>query len=659
MLMKQLLVSVLVMSAAVGAWAAEAGLHHILDVRIDPADRSLHVVDTIEGGVADGDLWLHPGHAVTGFSVDGSPVIPFQGTPDGRLPVPVGAERVEVAYRIDIGDDRWPYLVLGAGEGWYPERPGAMVTFELRLTAPETWASLTQGVPDPADPRRWRQRDPQRAIYLVAGPWQARSAERGDLRAATFLIADEPALSDRYLEAALDAMQSYSGILGAYPYHSFTLVENRQQTGWGFPGFTLLGSEVIRLPFIVHTSFPHEVLHNWWGNGVFADRSAGNWSEGLTTYLSDHLFRERSGQGRQYRFDALVNWQDFTGGNRDFPLAEFRGRHDRATQAVGYGRGMFLFHMLRRRLGDDRFLAALADLYREYLFREAGFSDIRGVFERECGCDLEGFFDQWLHRTGAPLLSLEVTGQAVGAVDLRLRQEADAPWHLDVPVRLTDVNGVAGMHRLRLDSAVADFRLPSAMPVARVEVDPEVDLFRRLHAEERPATFSAVFGAGSIAVNVAGIDGAPMLQEALLRGRSSWTGGGDGDAGARVWVGLDHPEARRELPAAGIDLALEAQALMLDGTRIPLTDDVVVAVAAWLDSPAGRRPVLWLATRRADGLERLLQRLPRYGRFSYAVFEQAASRATVTGQWQVREHPLSVTLRQAVTPPEAPPAPLF
>ena len=37
------------------------------------------------------------------------------------------------------------------------------------------------------------------------------------------------------------------------------------------PSFTLLGPQVIRFPFILTSSYPHEILHNWWGNSVFVD----------------------------------------------------------------------------------------------------------------------------------------------------------------------------------------------------------------------------------------------------------------------------------------------------------------------------------------------------------------------------------------------------
>ena len=60
---------------------------------------------------------------------------------------------------------------------------------------------------------------------------------------------------------------------------------------------------MIRLPFIMHTSLGHEIAHCWWGNGVYVDYEKGNWSEGLTTYVADYLYKERAslGQAREYR----------------------------------------------------------------------------------------------------------------------------------------------------------------------------------------------------------------------------------------------------------------------------------------------------------------------------------------------------------------------
>jgi len=86
----------------------------------------------------------------------------------------------------------------------------------------------------------------------------------------------------------------------------------------------LLGPQVIRFPFILSSSYPHEILHNWWGNSVFVDYASGNWCEGLTAYMADHLIQEQRGQGEAYRRDVLQKYRSYVKDGRDFPLAEFR-----------------------------------------------------------------------------------------------------------------------------------------------------------------------------------------------------------------------------------------------------------------------------------------------------------------------------------------------
>ncbi len=114
------------------------------------------------------------------------------------------------------------------------------------------------------------------------------------------------------------------------------------------PGFTLLGPTVIRLPFILNSSLPHEILHTWWGNSVYVDYDKGNWSEGLTTFMADYWQQELVGNDRGYRLNALMNYSDFVSADptKDFPLRQFKGRHNSSSQAVGCGKSMMLFQML-------------------------------------------------------------------------------------------------------------------------------------------------------------------------------------------------------------------------------------------------------------------------------------------------------------------------
>jgi len=194
-------------------------------------------------------------------------------------------------------------VFLAAGSGWYPNLGDDLVAFTLAVSLPEGWDAVSQGERtrhEIAGGRRhvtWSCPHPQDNVYLTAGPFTEYSRPFGAVTAYAFLRTPDAALAGKYLETTGQYLDMFGKLIGPYPYTKFALVENFWETGYGMPSFTLLGPKVIRFPFILHSSFPHEILHNWWGNGVYVDPDAGNWCEGLTAYLADHLIKEQQGQG--------------------------------------------------------------------------------------------------------------------------------------------------------------------------------------------------------------------------------------------------------------------------------------------------------------------------------------------------------------------------
>ena len=653
-------------------------LEHNLSIVFDEGNLSFTARDRIvthpsrpvEAGLPG--FSLSPGWRVRALAFDGQPADVRAHVDNGRINVPGETGALDISYEGEVNESQWPYIVWLPGDGWYPEAKDHRIRFKLTLAAPPGWSTLTQGTPvGPAAsaPRSWIQEDPQQGIYLVAGRWRSYFKTAGGHRARVMLIDADDDLARRYLDAALHHLDRYAKALGGYPYHDFTLVENRRQTGWGMPAFTLLGSRVIRLPFIVNTSFPHEILHNWWGNGVFVDRREGNWSEGLTTYLSDYLMRERRGEGRQYRLDKLVAWQDFADRGSDFPLSRFVGRHDRATQAVGYGKGMFLFHMLRRELGDVTFITALRKLYAGFRFQHASFGDIQQVFEHTCNCPLGIFFAQWLARDGAPTLRLDSAVSRIEdgkhAVTIALSQSGGEPWNLRVPLRVIDTLGNVRMQTVRLDGSAGSYGVDLDAPAARIDIDPEIDLFRRLDAGEKPTTFGKVFAARKVAV-VAADDSFLGVANTLAGQYPGWAvsravAPERTDADVVVLLG-QHPTAAAEwfavrrlnryrMSDAGVEITGHTHTL--DGERvIALVDTVMVEGVA--------KTVLWIAASSSAGLPDLLRRLSHYGRFSYAVFNEPGQRAATSGQWHAAAQSLSRILDgDAPDVTVVPPPPLF
>jgi hypothetical protein len=206
--------------------------------------------------------------------------------------------------------------------------------------------------------------DPLPGIDLLAGPYTVTERKvvlpsGREVQVRTYFHAELDALAAEYLQAAAGYLARYDREIGAYAFASYSIVSSPLPTGFGMPGIAYLGRQVLRLPFIRTTSLGHEVLHDWWGNGVFPDYARGNWSEGLTTFLADYAYQEEAGaaQAQAMRHAWL---RDFAAvrPEHDRPLNSFVARRHGADQVVGYNKTAFVFYMLRERIGAALFREA-------------------------------------------------------------------------------------------------------------------------------------------------------------------------------------------------------------------------------------------------------------------------------------------------------------
>ncbi len=539
-------------------------------------------------------------------------------------------------------------IYLSGATGWYPEL-GMLVRFRLRLSLPSGWHGLSQGHSDDDD-RTWHENHPQEAIYLVAAPFHRYRRAAGTVEAMVWLRRPDPDLARRYLEATGEYIALYSALIGPYPYAKFALVENFWESGYGMPSFTLLGPRVIRLPFILHTSYPHEILHNWWGNSVYVDDSGGNWAEGLTTYLADHLLAAQAGRGAAYRRELLSDFASWVKKNRDLPLVRFRGRHGKASQAAGYGRMAMVMHMLRLRLGDRTFLEGLRRFYRDNRFQTAGFDALQRAFEAVSGQALDDFFHQWTRRTGAPDLVLEavrLTPLPDGRfrIEGRLRQRQDEPpFTLRIPLYVwTEAHAPPRSIHLKMDRRHLDFSLVVPGRPLQLAVDPLFDLFRRLHPDEMPPSFSALFGAErSVLVLPDGAD--PALRAAYAELARNWQqrhpeiqvvndGALDhlpeqGTVWILGWNNRFAPVVQKALKRLGV-IVERRRAILSDGAETPSEGGFAVALRQ------GGLQLGWVAAASPDTVPALTRKLPHYGRYGLVAFD-AAGVNRLRRQWPAR-----------------------
>jgi len=480
--------------------------------------------------------------------------------------------------------------------------------------------------------------------------------------AMAFLRDKDDGLANKYLETTAQYMEMYRSLVGPYPYSKFALVENFWETGYGMPSFTLLGPQIIRFPFILHSSYPHELLHNWWGNGVFVDFETGNWCEGLTAYMADHLIAEQRGTGADYRRATLQGYTDYVTVENEFPLKDFLSRTNASSSSIGYGKTAMMWDMLRSKVGDENFKRAFQKFYRENKFRRASFNDIRLAFEDVSGEELQPFFNQWVNQAGAPELTIENVQmtQAQGAytVNLELAQiQAGEAYKLSIPVLIYTTEKVIPQ-TIEMNAKQQSYTLAVATKPLRIEVDPRFNLMRRLDYREIPPSMSKMFGATKTLMILP--SNATTEEMARYEKLSSiWNSGEGVDIEIKLDSEVEKLPVDRSIWVLGwnnlwqsaIETGLKSYDADINPSSIRFGtsshDRAENSFVIALRHPGNPDLALtWVTVHDIEAVAGLARKLPHYGKYSYLGFSGTEPTNSAKGQWPAVNSPLAADLTE-------------
>jgi hypothetical protein len=650
------LLGLLLFSAVISPTLADINqVHHNLNIKLDPARGEFAATDTITF-TGTGDITLALGAAFTPDRL----VLDKKETPLAWVESDTSAgwrsTKLSLGNQADIhtitlhytarlhpfaktADPRSPFGPAGAvaGEegsylpassGWYLQLNTAKFTYRLSLDMPKGQKGLVPGRLLKEQQRRdhyqavFEFTHPAEGIELLAGPYNIKERQiiqknNKVLRLRTYFHPEIAELAPDYLASISTYIELYNNWIGDYPFTEFSIVSSPFPTGLGMPTLTYLGIDVLRLPFIRFSSLGHEVLHNWWGNGVYVDWRRGNWSEGLTTFMADYTYTEQQGPdaARAMRASWLRDFAAIPAG-QDQALENFSTRSHSASQSVGYHKAAFLFFMLRDTLGTETFDAGLRQFWRTRQFSTSSWIDLQNAFEFGSGQKLDWFFEQWLTRKSAPGLTLrdvEVSRRSDNAyqVSFKLAQTAPA-YRLRVPVVLTTASGKQ-QHLVELSAIQTSYVLKSEKRPLSLALDPDFQLFRRLQPGEVPPILrQAITDPATVTViashDNALIQTAKLLANALLDSTAHFSDRFSVEPATPLLIIGTHAHVEaflKEHTLPGRPATLTAQGTAQVWTRFQTNGKVLVVISV-KDSLA---------------LEALLRPLPHYGQQSFLVFD--------------------------------------
>ena len=282
--------------------------------------------------------------------------------------------------------------------------------------------------------------------------------------------------------------------------------------GQGFPGLIYLStlSYLKNLPganaanqqqelFFANVLQAHEMAHQWWGNRVCAATYRDNWlMEALANY-SALLYLEKSKGPQELDFMLESYRQALLEKNENGRTVDSTGPivlgsrlensiEPRAWRGITYGKGSWIIHMLRTRMGDERFFAMLAALLARYDRQEISTEQFRELAAgflppRNDDPKLEVFFDQWVYGTGIPSLKLDWTlkGKApnLKLVGTLTQSGVDPDFTALAPVEIQLARGRTITQWVRASAEPVTFTVALQQAPLKVTLDPHNATLRK------------------------------------------------------------------------------------------------------------------------------------------------------------------------------------
>jgi hypothetical protein len=324
-------------------------------------------------------------------------------------------------------------------------------------------------------------------------------------------------------EAAAQAIEYFAERFGPFPYSHLALTQMPGRDSQGWPGLVFLSSyaflnddERQQLHFepyrilIQHEIPAHETAHQWWGDLVSWTGYRDQWlSEGLANYCTLMMLQQSDPAGfsqimEKYRDQLLEKNSDALTPMEVGPVTLgtrlYSSQSPEAYEAIIYGRGTWLFHMLRTMLKDadskipDRagsekdepFIRSLRTLRERYQGQAISTQQLLEAFARdlppslqfEGKRNLDWFLDSWINGTALPRLELKnvrLIPKGAGLVVSGTILQKDAPPDLVTSVPVYAV--IPGRQPILLTRVFADgtessFRLTAPAGTRKILLDP-------------------------------------------------------------------------------------------------------------------------------------------------------------------------------------------
>lgn len=213
---------------------------------------------------------------------------------------------------------------------------------------------------------------------------------------------------------------------------------------------------------IWESTIAHEVFHHWFGNYVTAE----SWSnialnEAFATYGEYLWFHYKYGDDKAnaHLYEKLKQYLISKEENKKLVRFHYENRED-VFDTVSYQKGSLILHMLRDYLGDEAFFEGLKTYLKEYKYGKAEVHNLRLIFEKITGKDLNWFFNQWFYGSGHIRMNISYDYSLItNTVTVNISQMGNT-FTFPLSIDVYEKRGKVTRHNVWVDKEKQSFTLP-------------------------------------------------------------------------------------------------------------------------------------------------------------------------------------------------------
>jgi len=285
------------------------------------------------------------------------------------------------------------------------------------------------------------------------------------------------------MNVALDPLTFFIEEIGAYPYSKLTNVQSTTRYGGMENASCIFYDEnAVTGKNTMENLIAHEIAHQWFGNSVSEKDWKHIWlSEGFATYFTNLHLEQKYGRDKMNEQlikdrDKIIRFEK----NVKLPVIDSISTNQlHLLNPNSYQKGSWFLHMLRNKIGKEKFNTGIKVFYEQYKFGNATSENFIQIMSTTSKIELDQFSNQWLRQDRMPEIEVSVSNKCRKRT-YKITNVSDLKFTFPLEISISK-NGESQIKTIQFDDTIKSYTFEvSKKDDVVIKLDPNVNLLFRV-----------------------------------------------------------------------------------------------------------------------------------------------------------------------------------